>query len=70
MEFFEEALQKGKLALADANESNFGTNNEKGTGLGLFLIKNFAKIINAKVKVNKAKEETGTVFKLILPLPV
>ena len=26
-----------------ANESNFGTNNEKGTGLGLFLIKNFAK---------------------------
>ena len=53
-----------------ANESNFGTNNEKGTGLGLFLIKNFAKIINAKVKVNKAKEETGTVFKLILPLPV
>ena len=53
-----------------ASESNFGTNNEKGTGLGLFLIKNFGKIINAKVKVNKAKEETGTIFTLTLPLPV
>jgi signal transduction histidine kinase len=51
-----------------ASESNFGTNSEKGTGLGLFLIKNFVKLLNADVNVNSPKDNQGTTFNLLLPL--
>lgn len=50
------------------NESSYGTNNEPGTGLGLFLIKNFVKLIKGKVSVKRAHENNGTVFNLLLPL--
>jgi signal transduction histidine kinase len=51
-----------------ASESSFGTNKEKGTGLGFYLIKNFVKIIDGDVKVSKASERNGTTFTLILPV--
>ena len=50
-----------------AMESKFGTNSEKGTGLGLFLIKNFVKLIEADVSVD-TQNNRGTTFNLLLPL--
>lgn len=51
-----------------SSQSTMGTNNESGTGLGLFLIKNFVQILNAEVKISKDESKKGTKFSLKLPL--
>ena len=47
-------------------ETTLGTNNEKGTGLGLTLCRTFAKMMNANLAV-KLNKPTGTVFTFCLP---
>jgi signal transduction histidine kinase len=56
-----------KLFRIDANLSTRGTENEKGTGLGLFLCKEFAEKHNGKIWV-ESEEGKGSTFKLLLPL--
>ncbi|HEY9125283.1 MAG TPA: PAS domain-containing sensor histidine kinase [Bacteroidales bacterium] len=46
-----------------------GTNNEKGTGLGLILCKEFIDLHNGFINVY-SEPEAGTNFKISLPLPV
>eukprot|EP01136_Pigoraptor_vietnamica_P021961 Opistho-1_new@72621 len=48
-------------------ESTYGTNKEKGTGLGLMLCKHFAALMRGKISVT-SKEGEGSVFSLSLPL--
>lgn len=48
-------------------ESTYGTNKEKGTGLGLMLCKHFAGLMKGKISVT-SKEGQGSVFSLSLPL--
>ena len=50
----------------DTLTNTYGTNNEKGTGIGLMLCKNFAKLMNGKLSVNSELGK-GTVFTLTLP---
>jgi signal transduction histidine kinase/ligand-binding sensor domain-containing protein len=58
-----------RLFRIDANLSTRGTENEKGTGLGLLLCKEFAEKHNGKIWV-ESKEGKGSTFKLLLPLDV
>jgi signal transduction histidine kinase len=58
-----------KLFKIDANLSTRGTDNEKGTGLGLLLCKEFADKHNGKLWV-ESEEGKGSTFKLLLPLDV
>ena len=46
-------------------ESSMGTQNEKGTGMGLMLSKTFAKLINGRLTAQSAENE-GSVFTLEL----
>jgi signal transduction histidine kinase/ligand-binding sensor domain-containing protein len=55
-----------KLFRLDANLSTRGTENEKGTGLGLFLCKEFTYKHNGKILV-ESEPGKGSVFRLILP---
>lgn len=48
-------------------ESTYGTNKEKGTGLGLMLCKHFAGLMKGKISVT-SKEGQGSIFSLSLPL--
>ncbi|MBU1012759.1 MAG: tetratricopeptide repeat-containing sensor histidine kinase [Bacteroidetes bacterium] len=48
------------------NKSTAGTNNEKGTGLGLIICKNFATKNGGDIKVQSKKGE-GSTFTIILP---
>ncbi|MGD0755863.1 MAG: two-component regulator propeller domain-containing protein [Bacteroidales bacterium] len=56
-----------KLFRIDANLSTRGTDNEKGTGLGLFLCKEFVEKHGGKIWV-ESEEGKGSTFKLLLPL--
>jgi signal transduction histidine kinase len=56
-----------KLFRIDANLSTRGTENEKGTGLGLFLCKDFVEKHNGKIWV-ESEEGKGSTFKILLPL--
>jgi len=58
-----------KLFRIDANISTRGTDNEKGTGLGLFLCKEFAEKHGGKIWV-ESEEGKGSTFKFILPFSV
>jgi signal transduction histidine kinase len=63
--------EKNVLEFNDNNYSQFsestpGTNNEKGTGLGLVLCKNFTLLMNGTIKVESHKNK-GTTFSLTLP---
>ena len=56
-----------QLFRIDANLTTRGTENEKGTGLGLFLCKEFVVKHGWQISV-ESNPGTGSVFKLILPL--
>jgi two-component system, sensor histidine kinase and response regulator len=58
-----------KLFRIDANISTRGTENEKGTGLGLFLCKEFIEKHGGKIWV-ESEIGKGSTFKLLLPLDV
>jgi signal transduction histidine kinase/ligand-binding sensor domain-containing protein len=55
-----------KLFRIDANLSTLGTENEKGTGLGLFLCKEFVEKHGGRIWV-ESEPSKGSVFKIILP---
>jgi signal transduction histidine kinase len=55
-----------KLFRIDANLSTPGTENEKGTGLGLFLCKEFIEKHGGKIWA-ESESGNGSVFKLVLP---
>lgn len=61
----EEKIQD--LFRIDKQVSTFGTENEKGTGLGLILCKEFVDRHKGKIKVN-SERKNGSEFKVILPL--
>jgi signal transduction histidine kinase len=55
-----------KLFRIDADLSTLGTENEKGTGLGLFLCKEFVEKHGGKIWV-ESESGRGSTFKLVLP---
>jgi signal transduction histidine kinase/ligand-binding sensor domain-containing protein len=55
-----------KLFRIDANISTSGTDNEKGTGLGLFLCKEFIEKHGGKIWV-ESEEGKGSTFRFLLP---
>jgi signal transduction histidine kinase/ligand-binding sensor domain-containing protein len=55
-----------KLFKLDANLLTRGTDNEKGTGLGLFLCKEFVEKHGGRILV-ESKEGKGSIFKIVLP---
>jgi len=58
---------KSKLFRLDVNHSSLGTSQEKGTGLGLILCKEFVEKHNGKIWVESSKGE-GTTFTFTLPI--
>lgn len=55
-----------KLFRIDTATSTPGTNQEKGTGFGLVLCKDFADMNNAHIKV-ESKTSEGSTFKILIP---
>ena len=47
--------------------STRGTQNEKGTGLGLVLIKEFVNIMNSEIELVKS-DSNGTIFTFVIDL--
>jgi signal transduction histidine kinase len=56
-----------KIFKIDSGFSNPGTENEKGSGLGLILIKEFIQYHNGLIKI---ESETGIGTKVIFTLPL
>jgi len=55
-----------KLFRIDANLSTLGTENEKGTGLGLFLCKEFVERHGGRIWA-ESKKGSGSVFRFVIP---
>ncbi|MCB0500879.1 MAG: ATP-binding protein, partial [Cyclobacteriaceae bacterium] len=55
-----------KLFSLDGTISHVGTSGERGTGLGLVLVKNFVDRNNGSLSVSSKKDE-GTRFVVVLP---
>ena len=60
-------LTRDQLFRLDVNHSTLGTNDEKGTGLGLLLIKEFVQKHNGNIFV-ESEPGHGSTFKVVLPL--
>lgn len=60
-------LTREQLFRLDVNHSTLGTNDEKGTGLGLLLIKEFVRKHNGNIFV-ESEPGRGSTFKVVLPL--
>ena len=58
-----------KIFTKDQHFTSKGTNNEKGTGLGLYMVKDFVKLNKGKIKV-ESELEKGTTFTISLPKPI
>jgi len=58
---------RAKIFRIDANHLTRGTENEKGTGLGLFLCKEFVEKHGGKILV-ESESGKGSTFKFILPM--
>jgi signal transduction histidine kinase/ligand-binding sensor domain-containing protein len=58
-----------KLFRLDANLSTRGTENEKGTGLGLFLCKEFTEKHDGKIVV-ESESGKGSLFKVVFPADI
>ena len=56
-----------KLFRIDVSLSTRGTQNEKGSGLGLFLCKDFVEKHNGKICV-ESEQGKGSIFKFTLPI--
>jgi signal transduction histidine kinase len=56
-----------KLFRIDAKLSTRGTENEKGTGLGLFLCKEFVEKHGGRISV-ESEPGKGSIFRIILPV--
>lgn len=52
-----------KLFSFDVNKSTLGTNNEKGTGLGLNIVKEYIELNNGKIEISSI-ENKGTTVKI------
>ena len=55
-----------KIFERDEHYTCRGTNNEKGTGLGLYMVKDFVKLNKGKLKV-ESEIDKGTIFTISLP---
>ena len=55
-----------KLINKNINFTTYGTNNEKGSGLGLMLCKDFIKLHNGELSIN-SKPGEGSTFSFTLP---
>ena len=58
--------QIDEILFGDSVVSSQGTKNEKGTGLGLYLIKEFIEALNGQLKIESAKNK-GTIVTCIIP---
>jgi two-component system sensor histidine kinase/response regulator len=58
-----------KIFTKDEHFTSKGTNNEKGTGLGLYMVKDFVKLNKGKIKI-ESELEKGTTFTISLPKPI
>ena len=60
-------LTRNELFRLDVNHSTKGTDDEKGTGLGLLLVKEFVQKHNGEIWVD-SEQGKGSAFKFLLPL--